>query len=79
MTRRLAPVKRTELVKRFRALGWKGPRRGARHDFMVRGNRKVHIPNPHGGKEIGVGLLRIILNQADVSRREWLGEGFDTG
>jgi hypothetical protein len=32
---------------------------------------QVTIPNPHGG-DIGVELLRRILQQAGVSRREWM-------
>jgi len=37
---------------------------------MVRGDRTVRIPNPHGG-DIGVEFLSRILKQAGVSRREW--------
>jgi len=39
---------------------------------MVLGARKLHIPNV---KEIDTGLLRVILNEAGISRDEW----FDTG
>ncbi len=37
---------------------------------MVRGDRAVRIPNPHGS-DIGVPLLREILRQAGVTPEEW--------
>ncbi len=37
---------------------------------MIRGDRTLRIPNPHGG-DIGVELLSRILKQAGISRREW--------
>lgn len=72
MSRRLVPVTRIDLVKRFTQLGWEGPVSGAKHGFMVKGKQKVRIPNEHRG-EIGPGLLRTVLNEADISRDEWLG------
>ncbi len=39
---------------------------------MEKGTRKIRIPNPHQRKDIGVGLLATILEQAGVSRDEWL-------
>ena len=46
MSQRLTPVSRTELIARFRRLGWQGPRRGGNHAYMSRGPHKVRIPNP---------------------------------
>jgi hypothetical protein len=40
---------------------------------MRRGDVTVIIPNPYEG-DIDVGLLRRLLQQAGVSREEWLGE-----
>jgi len=39
---------------------------------MAKGNIQLTIPNPHGGREIGVNLLQIILKEAGISRDEWL-------
>lgn len=61
---------RRDLIKRFRELGWHGPRSGTKHEFMVKGNHKVRIPNPHRG-DIGVGLLGVILEQAGIANSEW--------
>ena len=71
MSRRLVPVARGELVKRFRRLGWEGPRSGTKHDFMQKGKHKVRIPIRHSG-DIGVDLLDNLLKQAGISRDERL-------
>ena len=44
--------------------------RGGKHQFMVRGDVTVRIPNPHRG-DIGVDLVTRILRQAGVTRAEW--------
>ncbi|MBI4617601.1 MAG: type II toxin-antitoxin system HicA family toxin [Planctomycetes bacterium] len=64
------PVSRRVLIATLRRLGFEGPYSGGRHEFMVRGTLTVAIPNPHG-RDIGVGLLARILQQAGVTRREW--------
>ncbi len=67
---RLAPVARRELVRRLRLLGFDGPFVGGRHEFMLRGTRRLILPNPHR-EDIGVDLLARLLRQADVTREEW--------
>jgi len=64
------PVSRRELIAALRRLGFQGPYSGGKHEFMVRGQRVLAIPNPHRGA-IGVGLLAVILRQAGRSRKEW--------
>ena len=65
-----APTPRRKLIRAFRALGFDGPLSGGRHQFMVRDDVVVTIPNPHGG-DISIGLLTRILRQAGVSREGW--------
>jgi len=60
------PVNRRELIQRLRKLGFKGPFSGGRHSFMMRGQLKLRIPNPHK-EDISVGLLKEILRQAGIS------------
>ena len=72
MSRRLTPVTRAELISRFRQRGWQGPRTGGKHAYMAKGRHKVRIPNPHHRGEIGPGLLATILDQAGITRDEWL-------
>jgi len=71
MGKRLRPVSRRELIARLKALGFTGPYAGGRHEFMVRGNLRLVLPNPHR-KEIGVDLLKRILRQAGIEEEEWL-------
>ena len=59
-----------KLVKKFHRLGFEGPYSGGRHLFMVKGELKVHIPNPHG-EDISRHLLSEILRQAKISPKEW--------
>ena len=66
----LNPVSRRDLMARLRDLGFHGPYPGGDHQFMVRGQRRVYIPNPHRGI-ISVGLLDKVLDEAGVSRDEW--------
>ena len=69
---KLSPVSRPELIYRLRSLGWSGPFSGSKHQHMVKGDIQLTIPNPHGRKDIGVNLLKILLNEAAISRGEWL-------
>jgi len=64
------PVSRRELVRRFRALGFDGPYQEGKHPFMVRGDLRIPVPNPHEG-DIGVDLLGRILRIAGITREEW--------
>jgi predicted RNA binding protein YcfA (HicA-like mRNA interferase family) len=68
---RLAPISRPKFVKKLKAFGFKGPFSGGRHMFMSRGDIDVVIPNPHK-KDISVDLLARILQQAGISRKDWL-------
>jgi predicted RNA binding protein YcfA (HicA-like mRNA interferase family) len=68
---RIRPVSRRELIQRLSRLGFEGPFTGGRHEFMVRGDIRLIVPNPHR-QEISTDLLVRILRQAGVSREEWL-------
>lgn len=70
MAGRLTPVSRRELVRRLLRLGFDGPYTGGRHEFVVRQDRRLILPNPHRG-DIGVALLSRILDEAGISREEW--------
>ena len=68
----LAPVTRRVLIARLHELGFEGPYTGGKHEFMVKGQLRLTVPNPHQG-EIGRDLLIRILRQAGISRKEWEG------
>lgn len=67
----LSSISRRELIRKFRALGYSGPFSGGKHQFMIKGRQKVRVPNPHGKGEIGVSLLKEILQQAVIKEEEW--------
>ena len=64
------PIKRKELIKALRQAGFEGPFAGGKHEFLVKGELRLVLPNPHQG-EIGKELLARILRQANISRTEW--------
>jgi len=64
------PVKRKDLIKYLRQSGFDGPYAGGKHQFMVKGEITLAIPNPHQG-DIGRELLMRILRQAGISRADW--------
>jgi hypothetical protein len=54
----------------LRQVGFEGPYSGGKHQFMVREDITIWIPNPHQG-DIGRELLARILRQAHINRDEW--------
>jgi len=67
---RFGSIKRRDLIHYLRRLGFKGPYVGGKHQYMVRGEVKLAIPNPHQGN-INQDLLARILRQAGIDRGEW--------
>lgn len=65
-------IKWSELVNKFRKLGYDGPYSGGKHLFMQKGSKKIRIPNPHKNKDIHIGLLKEILRQAEIKIEEWI-------
>ncbi len=58
------------MIQKFRKFGFDGPYSGGRHLFIIKGNLKVHIPNPHRG-DINKHLIAEILKQAGISFKNW--------
>ena len=63
-------IKRKDFIRALKDAGFEGPHSGGKHEFMVKGNLRLILPNPHQG-EIGRDLLSRILKQAGISREEW--------
>jgi hypothetical protein len=63
-------IKRQELIRYFKQIGFQGPFPGGNHQYMVKGQLKVWIPNPHQG-DISKSLLSRILRQANINREQW--------
>ncbi|MBD2447232.1 type II toxin-antitoxin system HicA family toxin [Nostoc sp. FACHB-152] len=64
------PINRRDLIRCLRDLGFDGPYSGGKHQYMVRDELKLTIPNPHSG-DISQSLLNRILRQANITREEW--------
>jgi predicted RNA binding protein YcfA (HicA-like mRNA interferase family) len=64
------PVKRKDLLRYLAQLGFAGPYSGGKHQFMVKIDTTIRIPNPHQS-DIGKELLRRILRQAGISMDDW--------
>jgi predicted RNA binding protein YcfA (HicA-like mRNA interferase family) len=60
------PTKRKDLIK----AGFEGPFAGGKHEFLVKGELRLVLPNPHQS-EISKDLLARILKQANISRKDW--------
>jgi predicted RNA binding protein YcfA (HicA-like mRNA interferase family) len=67
---RLGPVKRADLIRWLRQLGFEGPFSGGKHQFMRMGDRTLRIPNPHQA-DIGRELLVRILQQGGIDPNSW--------
>jgi predicted RNA binding protein YcfA (HicA-like mRNA interferase family) len=66
----VSAISRKELIRKFKVLGYSGPFSGGKHQFMIKGNQKIRIPNPHVS-DIGMGLVKEILRQAAISSQDW--------
>ena len=67
----IGPIKRNELIKHLRKLGFSGPYSGGKHQFMEKGDLTLRLPNPHKS-DIGTGLLIRILKQAGIKKTDWI-------
>jgi len=67
----IGPIKRSELIRYLRKLGFSGPYSGGKHQFMEKGDLTLRLPNPHKS-DIGTGLLIRILKQAGIKKSDWM-------
>ena len=68
----IKPISRNELISKLKSFGFKGPFRATRHQYMIKGKHKIFIPNPHGGKDIGIPLLKKIIRQIRITQDEFI-------
>lgn len=64
------PIKRKDLIRALKRAGFEGPFPGGRHEFLVKGELRLILPNPHQ-REISRDLLARILRQARIDRADW--------
>lgn len=63
-------IPRKKLIKKLRDFGFVEPYSGGKHQFMVKGELKLRLPNPHQ-KDISTPLVKEILKQAGLSFKDW--------
>ncbi len=66
------PISRKKLISKLKALGFEGPFRATRHQYLIKGNHKIFIPNPHGAKDIGIPLLKKFIRQIGLTQDEFI-------
>ncbi|MDQ3397561.1 MAG: type II toxin-antitoxin system HicA family toxin [Deinococcota bacterium] len=66
----LGPTKRRDLIRNLKKLGFQGPFSGGKHQYMVKGQVKLIVPNPHPG-DISRDFMIKLLQQAEIDRNEW--------
>ena len=64
------PIKRKDLIKSLKEAGFEGPFVGGKHEFLIKGELRLILPNPHQS-EISKDLLARILRQANLTREAW--------
>ncbi len=67
---KFGPIKRKDLIRYLRQLNFTGPFSGGKHQFMVKENLKVRIPNPHKS-DIDKNLLNEILKEIGIDKTKW--------
>lgn len=63
-------ISRRNFIKKLEKLGFCGPCSGGKHQFMIKSELKLHIPNKHQ-KDINPSLINEILKQAGISKTDW--------
>jgi len=66
----LNPISRKQLIRSLKKFGFDGPYSGGKHQYMIKENLRLTIPNPHQ-KDISPSLLARILRQAKISKEDW--------
>ena len=64
------PIKRSDLIRCLKKVGFDGPYSGGEHQLMIKGTHTLRLPNPHRG-DIGKELLTRVLRQAGISKNDW--------
>ena len=59
-------ISRRELIRALKQAGFEGPYSGGKHQFMIRGETTIRVPNPHRG-DLGIELLSRVLGQASIN------------
>ena len=67
----LSPIKARDLIKILKELGFVEKRQKGSHLFLSHQNGKTTVVPIHPSKSIGVGLLRSILHDVELSPEDF--------
>jgi predicted RNA binding protein YcfA (HicA-like mRNA interferase family) len=65
-------IKRKDLIRYLKKLGFIGPSSGGKHQHMKKGRITLTLPNSHRS-DISRELLAKILRQVNISKDDWEG------
>ncbi|MFH1402438.1 MAG: type II toxin-antitoxin system HicA family toxin [Patescibacteria group bacterium] len=68
---KLCPISQRVLIKKLRLLGFEGPYSGGKHQFMIKNNFKLTVPNLHN-KDIGIILLSKIIKELTIPIQDFI-------
>ena len=66
----MKPISYKDFIRKQKDIGFEGPFSGGKHQYMIKGNIRLTLPNPHR-KEISIDLLIRLLRQAGISKEKW--------
>src|SRR4030067_3693509 len=66
---KFGPIKRKDLIRFLLELGFIGPYSGGKHQFMVKNNLKVRIPNYHKDLELKVPCGILFFPRGTITTR----------
>lgn len=69
-TRDMSSITRMEFIRKFRALGFDGPKRTGSHLFMHRGSMYVRAPGVDSPL-VSPGVQRALLRQLEIDEVVW--------
>ena len=61
------PCKRRDFIRKLKALGFKGPYAGAKHQFMIYGQQRLSIPS---NKEYSIPQLKMMITEISLITAE---------
>lgn len=65
---KLKPLHRKELIRKIKKLWFDWPYIWWKHNFLIKDNFKIIIPNTHSWKDIPIPILSAIIKQLWITR-----------
>jgi len=69
---KITPLPANKVIKALEKMGFKRIRQKGSHMFMRHPDGRTTLITLHPGEDIGKGMIRKIINDAKITREEWL-------